>query len=132
MSAAASINGIVSGLDTSTIISELVSAESAQENTLKTQQTTLQTQLSTWQSINTDLLSLQTAASALAKPSSFDAQTVTSSDSSIITGTTDSTATIRHILCESQHHGPKRAALLAGLRQYRRYRGHRRGKYQPC
>ncbi len=89
----ASISGIISGLDTSTIISEMVSIAQQPENQLQTQVSTLQTQLSAWQSFNTQLLALQTSASAISSPVSFNANTVTSSDQNVITGTADSTAT---------------------------------------
>jgi flagellar hook-associated protein 2 len=82
----ASIGGLSSGLDTATIISQLMQLEAAQQTQLKSRVSTQQTAKSTLQSINTKLAGLATAAKDLAKvgawspvslSSSYDKVTVT-------------------------------------------------------
>ena len=53
---------------------------------------TLQTQLSAWQNFNSEMLTLQSAASALSTSANFNTKTVSSSDSSVVTATATSSA----------------------------------------
>ncbi|MDA8271631.1 MAG: hypothetical protein M0Z39_09580, partial [Actinomycetota bacterium] len=88
MTAPISFTGIESGLNTSAIISaEMMSFEQPLQ-TLQTQQSNLNTQISDYQTLNSDLLSLQQAGDALANPLAFDqAFSVSSSNSAIAGGT---------------------------------------------
>ena len=86
-SAPISFGGIESGLDTSEIISAEMAVYEEPLNSLTAQQTSLNTQISDYQSINSQLLSLQQAADALAQPIAYDeAFSATSSDSGVATG----------------------------------------------
>ena len=78
-----SIAGLASGLDTTTIISELMSIEKQPQVLLQQKIAIEQARKSALSTIATSLSSLQTAVSALGDPSTWgDVQTVTSSDSS--------------------------------------------------
>jgi flagellar hook-associated protein 2 len=83
-----SFGGLESGLDTSEIISAEMAIYEQPLNSLKTEQTALSTQISDYQTINSQLLSLQQAADGLSNPIAYDeAFSATSSNSSVATGT---------------------------------------------
>jgi flagellar hook-associated protein 2 len=83
-----SFGGLESGLDTSEIISAEMAIYEQPLNSLKTEQTSLNTQISDYQTINSQLLSLQQAADGLSNPIAYDeAFSATSSNSSVATGT---------------------------------------------
>jgi flagellar hook-associated protein 2 len=83
-----SFGGLESGLDTSEIISAEMAIYEQPLNSLKTEQTSLSTQISDYQTINSQLLSLQQAADGLSNPIAYDeAFSATSSNSSVATGT---------------------------------------------
>ena len=54
------ITGMNSGLDTETIISELVSAQSAKDNSIKKQQISLSYNKDVWKALNTKVYGLYT------------------------------------------------------------------------
>jgi flagellar hook-associated protein 2 len=82
-----SFGGLESGLDTSAIISAEMAIYEQPLNSLKTEQTSLNTQISDYQTINSQLLSVQQAADALSNPIAYDeAFSATSSNSSVATG----------------------------------------------
>jgi flagellar hook-associated protein 2 len=86
-----SFGGLESGLDTSEIISAEMQVYEQPLDALQTQQSTLNTQISDYQAINSQLLTLQQSADALADPVAYDeAFSASSSDSSIATGTISS------------------------------------------
>jgi flagellar hook-associated protein 2 len=86
-----SFGGLESGLDTSAIISAEMQVYEQPLTALQTQQSTLNTQISDYQAINSQLLTLQQSADALADPSAYDeAFSASSSNSSIATGTISS------------------------------------------
>ncbi len=70
------ISGVISGLDTSSILSQLRTVESASVTQLQSQQTQLNTTLSTWQSFNSKLLALKSALDTLSSVSTFQATSV--------------------------------------------------------
>jgi flagellar hook-associated protein 2 len=82
-----SISGLASGLDTATIINQLMQLEAISQNRLKTQQSTQKSALSALQSLNTDVVSLAGKAEALAKPGAWQTLRAT-------TSSTDVTATL--------------------------------------
>lgn len=90
MAGTQSVSGLISGLDTSTLISQLMQIQSAPQQALKTKQTATQSLITALQSLNTKLSSLGDAASTAAKVSSWEALTASSSDSSV-TATASST-----------------------------------------
>jgi flagellar hook-associated protein 2 len=94
-SASASISGLSSGLDTATIIEQLMSIEAAPQNRLKSSLTAEQSKVSSLQAINTKVAALAAQAKDLASPTSWNALTATSSSTAIAvstsTGTTSGT-----------------------------------------
>jgi len=87
MPGTSSISGIISGLDTQSIISQLMELARGPVTRMETRKTSLSNQITAWQDANTRILALKTKAGALATASTFDAKTATSSDESIVTGT---------------------------------------------
>ena len=85
----ASISGLSSGLDTATIINQLMQLEAAPQNRLKTRVTTEQSAVTTLQTLNTRVAALQTKATAAAAASVWSpmATTSTSPNVSVTTAT---------------------------------------------
>jgi flagellar hook-associated protein 2 len=91
----ASIDGLISGLNTTTIIAQLMTIERLPEAQLTNQQTASQTMVSTLQSLNALITTMQTSANAfvpdtITKQSAWTSTTATSSNSalaSVVTGT---------------------------------------------
>lgn len=77
--ASLSVDGLVSGLDTTALISQLVSAEGATQTRLKTRMGETQTAATAYRSINTKVDGLRTAAEDLAKATTWAAAKATSS-----------------------------------------------------
>lgn len=90
MASSASISGLSSGLDTATIISQLMQLESAPQTRLKTKVTDTQTVVSSLQSINTKFATLASKAETLAKTTAWSPLTATSSNSAVSVTTTSS------------------------------------------
>jgi flagellar hook-associated protein 2 len=87
----ASISGLVSGLNTSSIISQMMQIEAQPRTALKNRVSTDQTQLKALQDLNSSVLALYNSATNLTKPSSWQGYTATSS-SQYVAATTTSTA----------------------------------------
>ena len=79
-----SVDGLVSGLSTSQLISQLMQAESAPQQRLKDKVTAENTALTAYQTVNTKLSSLKTAADALTSLSSWTAVKATSSSDAVV------------------------------------------------
>ena len=60
-----SVDGLVSGMDTTSIISQLMATEAAPQNALKTKLTTTQSTASAYRTVNTTILAITAAADAL-------------------------------------------------------------------
>jgi flagellar hook-associated protein 2 len=88
--ATTSVSGLVSGLDTSTIISQLMQIEAEPQTALKTTLTNTQTAVTSYQGLNTKFQALLTAAQNLTNTSTWGARTATSSDSSVAASATAS------------------------------------------
>ncbi|HEV8623036.1 MAG TPA: flagellar filament capping protein FliD [Acidimicrobiia bacterium] len=86
-----SIDGLVSGLDTTTIINQLMSLERQPQNRLKTQKTTISSEIAIYQTLNTKFSALAAKAQELARPAGWAAMKATSS-SEAVTATATSTA----------------------------------------
>jgi flagellar hook-associated protein 2 len=83
------IAGLSSGIDTASLISQLMTVAARPQTALKTQLTGLQSVVTAYQDINTKLAAVKTAASALAGADAWAATTATSSDKSVVaTGST--------------------------------------------
>jgi flagellar hook-associated protein 2 len=85
------VDGLVSGLDTTSLINSLMQLEAKPQALLKTKQSRAQSFISALQSLNTKIASLATTAGAVAKAESWDAWKATSSASSA-TATASATA----------------------------------------
>jgi flagellar hook-associated protein 2 len=92
MSGTSSIGGLVSGLDTNTIITQLMQVEAAPQNRLKTKLTSEQGVVTNLQSLNTKVAALATQAKALASASGWGALTATSSSTDVAVAATTGTA----------------------------------------
>ena len=79
MAGTTSVSGLVSGLDTSALISQLMQVESQTQTRIKSQLSTAQTNLKSLQDLNSKLAGLTTSAGALAKATAWNPMTVTSS-----------------------------------------------------
>lgn len=90
MASSASIGGLASGLDTATIISQLMQLEAAPQTRLKTKVTDTQSTVSALQTINTKFATLSSKAELLAKSSAWSPLTATSSNSAVSVTTTSS------------------------------------------
>jgi flagellar hook-associated protein 2 len=82
------ISGAVSGLDTSSLINQLVSVQQNQQSLLKTQQGGVQKRADAYAAMNTSLTSLSTLAADLAKTSAWKGSSATSSSSSVTASAT--------------------------------------------
>ncbi|HET6151322.1 MAG TPA: flagellar filament capping protein FliD [Marmoricola sp.] len=87
----ASVSGLVSGLDTSSIISQMMALEAQTQTNLKNQKTTEQSDVTTLQDLNSTFAALSTTAQTLANPSAWNPVTVASSNP-LIAATAGSTA----------------------------------------
>ncbi|MBC7761380.1 MAG: flagellar hook-associated protein, partial [Candidatus Saccharibacteria bacterium] len=74
-----SLDGLSSGLDTTSLITQLMTAEAAPQNLLKTQVTTSNTMISALQGLNTRMATLADSATAAAKVGSLDLYSAASS-----------------------------------------------------
>lgn len=88
-----SVSGLVSGLDTSSIITQLMQIEAEPQTALKTTLTNTQSAITSYQDLNTKFQSLLTAAQNLTNPATWGARTATSSDSSVAASATASALT---------------------------------------
>jgi len=84
--------GLGSGLDVTSIVSQLTALERAPITQLQTEASTLQTKVSSLGSLKSAVSSLGDAAAKLNSPDTWSATTATSSDTSALTVSTDSTA----------------------------------------
>lgn len=85
--------GIGSGLDVSSIVTQLMAVEKAPLQQMQTQASTIQNKLSAYGKIQSFVSALRDAASTLTKPTTWGDTTATSGDSSVFTATTDTNAT---------------------------------------
>ncbi|MDA8295482.1 MAG: flagellar filament capping protein FliD [Actinomycetota bacterium] len=81
------VNGMISGINTSSVISALLESYQIPITNLQDQQKSLNSEASDYQAINTDLQSLQSAANALNMNNTWNLATATSSDSSVASAT---------------------------------------------
>ncbi|HOM82034.1 MAG TPA: flagellar filament capping protein FliD [Armatimonadota bacterium] len=80
-----SISGIISGLDTDSIISQLTSLRRAPQIRMQARKTALQKKLEAWDGLKQQLSSLKSAAAALSQAATFRRSTATSSDTALVT-----------------------------------------------
>ena len=77
------IDGLISGLDTTSLINALMTNAAGPQALLKTKQTETTTLITAFQALNTKVASLADSAKTAAKPASWNALTSTSSASSV-------------------------------------------------
>lgn len=92
MSSSVSVDGLISGLNTSDIITKLMALERAPQDALKSQLATLQSRISAYQSINGKLSSLNDAAGALSTNTGWKLWSATSNAPTAFTATATSSA----------------------------------------
>ncbi|MDP3086597.1 MAG: flagellar filament capping protein FliD [Methylotenera sp.] len=90
----ATTSGIGSVLDVNTIVSNLMSVERAPLTKVATQKTAYQSQISAYGTLKSALSTFQSSVSALSSLSKFNAQSVTSSNTSVLTATSTGSATV--------------------------------------
>lgn len=73
------IDGLISGLNTTDLINQLMQAESAPQTLLKSKKTSAESLVTAFQALNTKVASLAEAATTAAKPASWSAWAATSS-----------------------------------------------------
>ncbi len=86
--------GIGSGLDVNGIVTSLMGIEQKPLTAVTKQKTDYQSQISAYGTLKSSLATFQTAVSALTNASKFNAQIVTSGNTSAFTATSDGSATI--------------------------------------
>ncbi len=92
MAGSSSVSGLASGLDTATIVSQLMQVEAAAQTRLKSRVTTEESTVTTLQKLNTKLSALATKAADLTKATAVNPMTATSS-SDYVTATPRTGAT---------------------------------------
>jgi flagellar hook-associated protein 2 len=85
-----SVDGLVSGLSTSSLINQLMSVESAPQTALKTKVKTVQTAVASYQSVNSKLSALESAGYTLGQLSSWRGVKATSSSPAVTATATTS------------------------------------------
>lgn len=88
-----SISGLVSGMDTATLISNLMQIASQPQTLLKSQLSDVQTKAAAYRDINTSMAALQTASAQLTGTNLQSLRSATATSSSV-TATADSTASV--------------------------------------
>jgi len=93
MAGTSSVSGLVSGLDTASLITQLMQVEAQTQTRIKSQLTTAQTNLKSLQDLNSKLAALTTTAGDLAKTSAWNPVSVTSS-SDLVSATAGTAAVV--------------------------------------
>lgn len=88
-----SVDGLISGMSTSSVISGLMQVEAAPQNALKAKVATQQKVVTAYQGINTKMKALLTAAKALGDPVAWKGGVATSSSDAVTATTTASSTT---------------------------------------
>lgn len=91
------MTGIASGLDTESIIKQLMAAEKVPVDLMTARKTSAQAELDAYKSIQSKLTSIATASAALESSTSWRVRAATTSDASIATASADDSATIGSI-----------------------------------
>ncbi|MGO4782976.1 flagellar filament capping protein FliD [Cryobacterium sp. W22_MBD10_FK3] len=87
-----SIDGLISGQDTTTLINNLIAVEAIPQTLLKGKVTAAQNYTTAVQGLNTQVAALNDAATKAAKPASYDLYSATSSSSQVTATTTTGAA----------------------------------------
>ena len=87
-----SFSGLATGIDTSSIVSQLMALERAPETILTNQKTKMQSQVSAYNALSSALTSLQSLMAGMNTPDTFAAKTASVADSSVAAATASSSA----------------------------------------
>lgn len=87
-----SVDGLISGLSTSSLISQLMQVEASSQTSLKVKLSAAQKAISSYQSINSKMSAIQTAAQALTGADGFNSAKATSSSPSVTASAQSSAA----------------------------------------
>lgn len=90
--ATASVSGLVSGLDTATIVNQLMQLEATSQNRLKSRVTSEQSVLKVLQGLNAKFAAMATQAKGLSAPGAWSPISATSSDKGVTVATTSGTS----------------------------------------
>lgn len=112
---AISSQGIGSGLDVNSIVTQLVAIEKQPLTQLKTKASTLQSQLSLYGTVKSQASALGDAAAALATSSQWSTQKASSSNTSAVTVTASSSATAQSIAVEVTQLARAQSAASTGV-----------------
>src|SRR5882724_6169558 len=82
--ASSSVDGLISGLDTTSIISQLMTIERQPQDQLKSKKNDANTTLSVYQALNTKFNSLATAASSLTRVADWRMMKASSSSGAVV------------------------------------------------
>ena len=85
-----SVDGLVSGLDTTSLINSLIAAEATTQTQLKTRVTTQQMAIKGYQSVNTSMTALLAAAKNMSKSDALNVTKATSSSTDVAASVTSS------------------------------------------
>jgi flagellar capping protein FliD len=88
-----SVDGLISGMDTTALIQQLLQAEAGPQTALKTKLSTAQVTASAYRTVNTTFAAVRAAAENLAKAENWSATKATSSASSVAVSSTATTPT---------------------------------------
>ena len=112
---AISSQGIGSGLDVNSIVTQLVAIEKQPLKTLQTAASKLQSQVSVYGTVKSQISTLQDSAATLAKDSNWSIQTATTSDVTAATVTVDATATSIELSLAITELAKPQSAVAGGL-----------------
>ena len=92
MAGVVSMSGLATGMDTKSLVSQLMALERQPELTLLGTKTKMQNQIDVYTPLQTAISTLQTLMSGMNTPATFAAQTSTVSDSTVLSSTASATA----------------------------------------
>src|SRR5437588_5576309 len=93
MASTSSVDGLVSGLDTTTIISQLMAIEKQPQDALKTKQSDANTMVAVYQALNTKFAALQSAAQTISRVADWKAMKASSSSTNVTATATSAAST---------------------------------------
>ena len=91
--ATSSVDGLVSGLDTTTIISQLMAIEKQPQNALKTKQSDANTMVAVYQALNTKFAAIQSAAQSISRVADWRVMKASSSSTNVTATATSAAST---------------------------------------
>jgi flagellar hook-associated protein 2 len=114
------MSGLASGINWTSIVNEMLTAEAAPETQMNTEETADENKKTAYQTIGTDLTTLNTDATTLSNPSFFDSRTTSVSDPSVASATAASgtalgnyTFNVTHLASDSVQVGSTASAPLS-------------------